>query len=171
MKKKITTHKILIVFMSIALFGVALSNPASNAHVVTQAVIQDSVMIDTLEFEDMWNEYTIVRYTIGDNIVQLNVDRKESYTQFDYIIWDMDKDGMVESVGVYDVLDQKYNYYVLEEPLYADELLEYSIQIEEIGFPSFYDSSAVPKAVYKSEEHQPVLNYYKWEDLIIHLAM
>ena len=161
MKSQSPISQFFIVFISITLFGVALLSKASNERIFSPFAFQDSVMIDTLKFEDMWNEYTIVRYTVGENIVQLNVDRKESYTEFDYIIWDMDKDGMVESVGVYDVLDQKYNYYVLEEPLYADELLEYSIQIEEIGFPSFYDSSAVPKAVYKSEEHQPVLNYYK----------
>ena len=140
------------------------STKAKTTKLIPQSslfVIPDSIILDTIAFKDMNDEYNILLYKINENIVQMDVDRKGSYTVIDYIIWDMDKNGKLEAIGVYNVLDQKYDYHLIEEELEANDLLEYLVQLEDIGFPSFYDSSDIPKAIYKSEEHKPILNYYR----------
>lgn len=126
--------------------------------------IPDSIFIDTISFEDMNDKYTIRQYNKNGKVIQMDIDRENSYTTIDYILWDMDKNGRMEAIGVYNVLEQKYDYHLIEEDLSAGDLLEFQVQLEDIGFPSFYDSSAIPKAVYKSSELQPELNYYQYQN-------
>ena len=128
--------------------GIAFSSPP------------DSVSIDSIAFRDMYDEYTIRQYKIRGKIIQMDIDRKDSYVEIDYILWDMDKNGRMEAIAVYNVLEQKYDYHLIEHDLAADDLLDYQVQLEDIGFPSFYDSSKIPKAVYKGEEHQPEINHF-----------
>ena len=122
--------------------------------------IPDSVIIDSIDFEDMNDTYNIRQYKINDNIVQMDIDRKDSSVEIDYILWDMDKNGRMEAIAVYNVLEQKYDYHLIEHDLAADDLLEFQVQLKDIGFPSFYDSSEIPKAIYKSKEHQPEINHF-----------
>lgn len=136
------------------------SNSKANTDHSVSVALPDSVIIDTIDFRDMNDEYIIVQYKINDNIIQMDIDRKASQTKIDYILWDMNKNGKMEAIAVYNVLGQKYDYHLIEEELIAENILEYQVQIEDIGFPSFYDSSNIPKAVYKSKEHQPEINHY-----------
>ncbi|MGB3464823.1 MAG: hypothetical protein WBA74_06125 [Cyclobacteriaceae bacterium] len=153
---KNTIFLIIISFLSCYSL-VAQQTSAVQNHSLT---LPDSVVMDTIDFRDMYDTYTIVRYTSGEDIVQMDVDRKESFTEIDYILWDSNRNGRIDAIGVYNVPDQGYDYYLLEEELDANALLEYEMQIGDIGFPSFYDSSQIPKAEYQPAEHQPALNYY-----------
>ena len=144
--------------------GSSKAKTVDGFKISTFSTIPDSITIDTIAFEDMNDKYTIRQYKANGTIIQMDIDRHGSYTSIDYILWDMDKNRRLEAIGVYNVLEQKYDYYLIEEDLAAEDLLEYLVQLEDLGFPSFYDSSDIPKAVYKSKEHQPELNYFRYED-------
>ncbi|MFT5168788.1 MAG: ABC-type glycerol-3-phosphate transport system substrate-binding protein [Saprospiraceae bacterium] len=167
MKKMSPVFSFLLVLMLISSHCIGSFSKAktdNNADKFAFSTIPDSITVDTIAFRDMNDEYAIRQYKSNGNIIQMDIDRYNSYTTIDYILWDMDKNGRMEAIGVYNVLEQKYDYHLIEEDLVANDLLEYLVQLEDIGFPSFYDSSDIPKAVYKSKEHQPELNYYRYED-------
>lgn len=149
----------IILLISHASIGAV--NDQNQYNSLSFSPVPDSISIDTIDFKDMNDTYTIVLYKSGEDIVQMDVDRKGSYTEIDYILWDADRDGRVDAIAVYAYLDQKYDNYMLVEDIDANDLLNYEIQIEDIGFPSFYDSSQIPKVVYQGEENQPELNYFK----------
>ncbi len=142
-------------------FGSSISVGLDAILLAAPLNLSDSVIVDTIAFEDMNDEYSIRQFKINGEIVQMDIDRKGSYTVVDYIIWDMDKNGRLEAIAVYDPLEERYDYHLIEEDLAASDLLEFQVQLEDIGFPSFYNSSGIPKAIYKSKEHQPILNYIK----------
>jgi len=162
MKKEVAIILFTFIFLSSYTANNALK-AKTNKTPLPFSSIPDSVLIDTLDFEDVNDEYLIRQYKVNDKIVQMDIDLKGNSTVIDYILWDMDKNGRMEAIGVYNVLEQKYDFHLIEEELAADDLLEFQIQLEDIGFPSFFNSSAIPKAVYKSDDFQPELNYYKYD--------
>ena len=165
--KPIFLYLFLFTLMLISNYCIGGSSKARTVDNFSQSpfsTIPDSITVDTIAFRDMNDEYTIRQYKSNGTIIQMDIDRHGSYTSIDYILWDMDKNKRMEAIGVYNVLEQKYDYHLIEEDLVAEDLLEYLVQLEDIGFPSFYDSSDIPKAIYKSKEHQPELNYFRYED-------
>lgn len=137
---------------------VAQQTPAVQNQSLT---LPDSVVMDTIDFRDMNDTYTIAIYKSGDDIVQMDVDRHGSYKDIDYILWDSDHNGKIDAIGVHEYPGQNLKYFLLTEELDANLLLEYEVQIGDIGFPSFYDSSKIPKVEYQPQDQQPELNYYK----------
>lgn len=142
------------------LFLLILALIVTSSYGIACSTIPDSVTIDTIDFEDMNDQYIIRQYKIAEKVVQMDIDLIGSYVEIDYILWDMDKNGRMEAIAVYNVLEQKYDYHLIEHDLAADDLLDYQVQLEDIGFPAFYDSSEIPKAVYKNKEHQPEINHF-----------
>lgn len=156
MKKMRSIFLFALIFFSCSLKAITIEVD----FLISFLSIPDSVIIDSIDFEDMNDTYNIRQYKINDNIVQMDIDRKDSSVEIDYILWDMDKNGRMEAIAVYNVLEQKYDYHLIEHDLAADDLLEFQVQLKDIGFPSFYDSSEIPKAIYKSKEHQPEINHF-----------
>lgn len=156
MKKMRSIFLFALIFFSCSLKAITIEID----FLISFLSIPDSVIIDSIDFEDMNDTYNIRQYKINDNIVQMDIDRKDSSVEIDYILWDMDKNGRMEAIAVYNVLEQKYDYHLIEHDLAADDLLEFQVQLKDIGFPSFYDSSEIPKAIYKSKEHQPEINHF-----------
>ncbi len=160
--------KLIFLFLALLAFPTtstyATCSKAQTPNISSLSVLPstlDSVILDTIGFRDMYDEYTIVRYKIDGQIVQMNVNTKDSKIDLDYILWDTDKNGKLDAVADYDRFGKKFDYHVLAEEVLATDLLEYLVQIQDIAFPSFYDSSAIPKILYKGAEYQPLLNYYK----------
>jgi len=119
------------------------------------------ITTDTIQFRDIRDFYTIVRYWDHGRLLQLDIDRLEMGVDLDFILWDADKEPGLDAIRYYDDEQRKYITMSLTDPIDEEAIVDFHVQIEEVWFPGYYDSSgAIPIKLKPLEavKRQPIWN-------------